>query len=283
MTPTADHLLMFLDEPPTTREHAGAARTGSPVRVVVSDETVPTAHVRLPPSPPADELRAAVAQARRFPPALDSREATALETAHRSVLAMDSKARHDIANQLMVLSGYLELLEDVVPDGEGREFLRGALKAAGLVDRHVAFTRAYREFGTTPPAWQGLGGLLSARVELPADAVGVRLWADPLAPVAFEGLFEARATPGIRFRASFETEEDGAVLLIDDDGPALAERELRLLFEYRQADDAAPSPFLARHLLGTTGIGIEAEPSPAGGLRYRVTVPVGCYISGSGR
>ena len=280
MTPNPDPLLIMLDEPPAALP---AAADGS-VRVVVSGEAAPTVLVRLPPDTPDDQRRAAIDRARRLPAAPDGCDAAALEAAHRSVLAMDSKARHDIANQLMVLSGYLELLEDMLPDGEGREFLEGALRAAGLVNRHVNFTRAYREFGTAAPAWQALEALLPAGVELPSEAAGVLVWADSLAPLALEGLLETRAGPGVCVRASLASDEGGGLtLLLDDDGPPLDARDLLLLFEYRQGDDGPPAAFLARHLLGATGIGLEAEPSPAGGLRFRVAVPPGCSLSGSGR
>ncbi|KAF5058544.1 hypothetical protein DSECCO2_345440 [anaerobic digester metagenome] len=280
MTPDADLDLVLLDDSPSGTA-AGDHGEVRPVRVVVSDAAVSTAFVRLESDSPEDERRAAVARARLLTAAPDSRGAAALDATVRSILEMDSRARHDIANQLMVLSGYLELLEEMVPEGEAREFLDGSLRAAELVNRHLAFTRSYRGFGTLSPAWQDLAALLPASVELPAEAAGVRVWADPLAPAALAGLLAARGEPGVRCRASVEPGPVGALLIaLDDDGPALADRDLRLFFDYRQGEGQSGEPFLARHVLGATGIGLEATPSSDGGLRLRMAVPDGCALGG---
>lgn len=278
MIPEADVDLVLLDGTPHGPV-AGGTRNPPPPRVVVSDGSVPTAFIRLGPGTPADERGAAIVHARRLTAAPDSRSGAALDATVRAILEMDSKARHDIANQLLVLTGYLELLEELLPEGETRELLEGSLRAAEMVNRHLAFTRSYRGFGTVPPAWQDLSTLLPAGVELPEGAAGVRVWADPLAPSALASLLAARGGPGVRCRASIEPGPDGALLLVlDDDGPALTDRDLRLFFEYRQTNDGGGEPLLARYVLGATGIGLEAAASPTGGLRLRLQVPGGCVL-----
>ena len=283
MTPDADIDLVLLDgaTPGTTAGDPGKER---PIRVVVSDRAGPTAFVRLDPDDPEDERKAAVLRASRLGEAPDSATAAALGVTVRSVHVMDSKVRHDIANQLMVLSGYLELLEELVPEGEAREFLDGSLRAAELVNRHLTFSRSYREFGLAPPAWHDLASLLPSGVELPVEAAGVQVWADPLAPVALTALFGARGGPAVGWRASIEPGPDGGLLVVlDDDGPALSERDVRLFFDYRQGEGQAGEPFLARHVLGATGISLEAAASPDGGLQLRMAVPEGSSLGCPGR
>lgn len=283
MTPDVDSDVVLLDGSPSGAT-ADDPKEGRSARVVVSDIAVPTAFVRLGRDTADDERRATIVHARHLAAAPDSRSAAALNATVRSILEMDSKTRHDIANQLMVLSGYLELLEEMVPEGEAREFLESSLRAAELVNRHLAFTRSYRGFGTVSPAWHDLEALLPASVELPAEAAGVRLWVDPLAPAALAGVLSMREAPGVRWRAHLEPGPEAALMVVlDDNGPALSDRDLRLFVEYRQGEGHAGEPFFARHVLGATGIGLEATASPDGGLRLLVVVPDGCVIGGAGR
>jgi hypothetical protein len=283
MSTPPSRILVLCNDPDFAGIAGDAVEMAPPPSAIVTTTAPPPPFVAVAADAREAEVRAALAQAARVPAHLDTRQAAALFESHLSVLAMDSKARHDIANQLMVLTGYLELLEEEALEGEPLEFLQGAMKAADLVNRHTAFTRLYREFGKAPPDWQDLEGLIAAFAPLPADAGSIRIWADPLVRTAFEYLIDLRLMVSTRRTVSVRRGDGGVLdVLLEDDGPAFSERDLRMLFEYRQGDGAVPEFYLARHLLGATGIAIAAEAPPAGGLRIRVSVPEGCHLDGPG-
>ncbi|MEM3059079.1 MAG: PAS domain S-box protein, partial [Methanomassiliicoccales archaeon] len=85
----------------------------------------------------------------------------ALALANKKLHLLGSVTRHDIMNQLTVISGSLQLLSDAIQDEKQRRFLSMALRAASNIERHLDFSRDYEKMGANPPQWINLSKIIS--------------------------------------------------------------------------------------------------------------------------
>ena len=84
----------------------------------------------------------------------------ALALASRKLALLSGITRHDIVNQLMVLSGSLELALGPVKESEKIAHIIRAQKAAGTIERQIAFTKEYEDLGVLTPVWQRLSEIV---------------------------------------------------------------------------------------------------------------------------
>ncbi len=78
----------------------------------------------------------------------------ALHQANQKLNLLTSITRHDINNQLMVLMGYLEILEDSKLDPLQNEYCSKVSTVAKHISAMIQFTREYEEIGVHAPVWQ---------------------------------------------------------------------------------------------------------------------------------
>ncbi|WP_211531330.1 PAS domain S-box protein [Methanocalculus chunghsingensis] len=216
-----------------------------------------------------------------------ARNAAAIADANRKLNLMAGITRHDIANQLTVLGGYLSLSQEMVTDETLATYLSRMNEATRWIKRQIEFTREYQDLGVIAPAWQKVGeqlvGIGSKGIPIVDETGDTAIFADPLLPRTFANLMENTeryATGATRVRVSCE--EDGGDLLIvwEDDGPGIPDGDKKKIFERGIGKNTGLGLFFIREILGITGITITEEGIDGEGARFVMRVPEGGWRRG---
>ncbi|PKG31308.1 PAS domain S-box protein, partial [Methanoregula sp.] len=113
----------------------------------------------------------------------------ALRTVNRKLNLLSGITRHDIKNQLMALSAYLEIsrtsLEDPV---QCVRFIEKAMEVARTIENQISFTKDYEGLGVKAPVWQDVDALMKKilprlpvrNIRIDCSNPGLEVFADPL-------------------------------------------------------------------------------------------------------
>jgi len=214
----------------------------------------------------------------------------ALSRANRKLTILSSITRHDIKNQLIALSGYIELSKE--KQGNIPEYLEKEMSIVETIGLQIDFTKAYEDMGTTAPAWQNVnecirraGAALHMReVRLDVDRSDLAIYADPLFEKVFYTLIENALRHGgdtLTKISIFSRETgNGLVLIFEDDGVGITREDKAHLFEQGFGKHTGLGLFLTREILSITGITITENGEPGKGARFEMNVPKGAYRFG---
>gem|GEM_PF-1299051 len=213
----------------------------------------------------------------------------ALHLANRRLSMLSSITRHDIRNQLTVLSGYLELSKEKAGDPALQDYIRKECRAVETIARQIEFTQYYDSIGVKAPEWQDVRGLIlgaesllfqlqevETRIEIPP----LQVYADALIGKVFYNLIENSLRHGggvTRIVFSFRETEAGGVLVYEDDGTGIALEDKPRLFEKDVGKNTGLGLFLSREILAITGLEIRETGEPGQGARFEILVPKGAY------
>ncbi|MDM7918611.1 MAG: histidine kinase N-terminal 7TM domain-containing protein, partial [Methanosarcina sp.] len=127
----------------------------------------------------------------------------ALKQANKKINLMSNITRHDILNQVNVLSGYTELISEMLPPdvrGDPRisKYLRNLNKGIETIHSQIIFTKDYQELGVVSPAWQSISSIAKEAafafsgqgIKFSIEDKGLEIYADPLLKKAFYNLFD---------------------------------------------------------------------------------------------
>ncbi|MDD1684550.1 MAG: response regulator, partial [Methanoregula sp.] len=191
----------------------------------------------------------------------------ALALASRKLNLMSGITRHDMLNQLTVLSGSLELALATVKNPEDIAHINRAHKAADTILRQIEFTREYEDLGVNTPVWQRVSGIVRSAasqmadnaitLEIPDDQL--EIYADPLLIKVFYNLFDnARQHGGAvtRISISYHSTSTGLIITIADNGTGISMEDKKQLFERGFGKHTGLGLFLSREILSITGISI---------------------------
>jgi len=212
----------------------------------------------------------------------------ALLRANEKLNLLSSITRHDIQNQLTLLAGYLDLAQEDCYEPVVRSYLAGIRQATTTIRRQIAFTKIYQDIGIRSAQWHRLDDVVTQAAECAApdrllieSTVGdVEIRADPLFSRVVENIIENTVRHGgdaTRLRFSCESHGDGLVIRIEDDGVGVRAEEKEWIFERGYGQNTGFGLFLAREILGITGIGIEETGTPGEGASFRISVPAGQF------
>jgi PAS domain S-box-containing protein len=213
----------------------------------------------------------------------------ALNQANKKLTLLTSITRHDINNQLMVLQGYLAILEDMPLDPTHNEYLQKISTAAKRISAMVLFTKEYEQIGVNAPAWQDCRTLVNTaamqahlgKVTVENDLpFGAEVFADPLVIKVFYNLMDNAVRYGgkitiIRFSAL--KSGDDHLIVCEDDGDGVAAEEKGKIFDRGFGKNTGLGLALSREILDITGIMIKETGEPGKGARFEITVPKGMW------
>jgi PAS domain S-box-containing protein len=211
-----------------------------------------------------------------------------LTLASRKLKLMTSITRHDILNQITILSGSLELALGKAKEPEKTAHINRARKAAEAIQRQIAFTKEYEDLGVRTPVWQRLSGIVrSAALQVAASAITfdfpddqLELYADPLLSKVFYNLFDnARHHGGhvSRISISHHPAGTGIIVSVADNGIGISHEDKQHLFERGFGKNTGLGLFLSREVLSITGISISETGTPGTGARFEIAVPEGAF------
>ena len=212
----------------------------------------------------------------------------ALALACQKMNLLSSITRHDILNQLTVLSGYLSLSEEYTSDEKLLDFIKKETTAAERINQQIAFTKEYQDIGVHAPQWQNLhdmiltaaGHIDMSLIDLQVHFRDIEIYADPLVGKVFYNLFDNAVRHGEKTSTiQFSYRENGTKLTIiyDDNGVGIDPEIKKRLFMRGNGLNHGYGLFLIREILAITGISIIETGEPGKGARFEITIPTGAY------
>jgi PAS domain S-box-containing protein len=212
----------------------------------------------------------------------------ALALACQKMNLLSSITRHDILNQLTVLSGYLALSEEFASDEKLLGFIKKEATATERINQQITFTKHYQDIGVQAPQWQDVHDtVVSAAALLDMSSVDIQvpfsnieIYADPLLGKVFYNLLENAVKHGHNTRAvkfSFRDNGDSLVIVCEDDGGGIDKETKKHLFKRGYGKNTGFGLFLIREILSITGITIDENGESGRGARFEITVPNGAY------
>lgn len=210
---------------------------------------------------------------------------TALRIANEKVNWLTRLTRHDIANQVTALGGYLELLKEEDNPEKKERYLSQASLTIDTIISHLDFSREYQEIGAYDPGWQPLPLLIAQaleniqapEIEIIRHIEPIAIYADHLFVKVIYNLLENAIRHGDTIRTitiSTAGQEDGSLLLtIEDDGKGIAVNEKELIFRYGYGKNTGFGLAFARDIAAVTGITLIENGEAGRGARFVLTVP----------
>jgi PAS domain S-box-containing protein len=212
----------------------------------------------------------------------------ALALACQKMNLLSSVTRHDILNQLTVLSGYLSLSEEYTSDEKLIDFIKKETTAAERINQQIAFTKEYQDIGVHAPKWQNLHDMIISAannidltlIDLQIHFNDIEIYADPLVGKVFYNLLDNSVRHGERASIiQFSYRENGTKLTIiyEDNGVGIDPEIKKRLFMRGNGLNHGYGLFLIREILAITGISITETGEPGKGARFEITIPKGGY------
>ena len=211
-----------------------------------------------------------------------------LETANKRLKLLASITRHDMANKLLGLSGYIRRMEMGGGESEIRQDLPKIAKISQEIGTILEFSRSYQGLGTDEPVWQEVSVQIARERELldgksialTDNLAGLELFADPLLPKVFYNLMDNTVRHGgdvtsAEFR--YEYRDNDLAIIFEDNGRGIPAAYRGNLFEHGQGKNTGLGLFLIREILAISGISITENSTPGRGACFEIRVPEGKY------
>jgi signal transduction histidine kinase len=219
-----------------------------------------------------------------------SQAQAAYRRANEKLNLLSSITRHDIKNQLLALSGYLEISKKSLDNpAQITEFIATEKKIADTIARQISFTKDYEDMGIKAPTWQNVSTTVrSVIAHLPTRGIHIdtgdptlEVLADPLLEKVFYNLIDnALRYGGERMTAiCMTTHKDNGnlVITVKDDGIGICADDKKKLFTKGFGKHTGLGLFLSREILSITDIIITENGEPGKGAQFEMTVPKGAY------
>lgn len=209
----------------------------------------------------------------------------ALRQANQTLTLMNTITRHDVLNQLTVLSGYLDLALQKNCEPDVAEYLTKAQSAAGTIRLQICFTKEFQDVGAEAPQWQNLAGIIrksqektlleGIRVSVEVDE-GFWVDADPLVEKVFYNLLDNSVRHGehvTEISLSAEEQEGRLIIIYQDNGIGVPATAKESIFRREYFKNTGLGLYLIRQILAITGIEIRETGREGVGVRFEIQVP----------
>lgn len=220
------------------------------------------------------------------------RISNSLELTNKKLKLLYSLTRHEISNQLQILSGYLGILKDRIPDPAAQGLMDRMIGAADSIKQTVQFTSRYESIGIKAPVWHNVHEIVrEAGKEAQIAGIAlenlvperIEIFADPLVSRVFLDLVENAVRHGMkvsRIRFGIQEKENELVIYCEDDGIGVPVQDKERIFERGYGNHTGLGLYLARETLAITGMGIRETGKEGEGARFEIIVPKGAYRAG---
>jgi len=213
---------------------------------------------------------------------------TAFQNANRKLNLLSGIVRHDVKNKLTALFLYLDLAAGAKEKKEEGVNLARIRDSAEGIRALVDFTQEYQDLGVAAPSWQNVGDVFfeagrqldCSSIRLVDETIGLELLADRLFQRVIYNLLDNAiryARDMTTFSIRYSRADGPLVLYVEDDGPGVPRGDKERIFERGFGNNTGLGLFLAREILGITGITIRETGEPGNGARFEMTVPLGAY------
>lgn len=212
----------------------------------------------------------------------------ALRLANKKLNLMGSLTRHDALNQLNVVMGYAEMLQDPKNADKAATYLDRIIKSGDAIRGQLEFSKVYQSIGSTQPAWQNVRRVFDRAVssaDISSISVvnrlrDVEVYSDMMLERTFYNLIENSIRHGERvttISASDMEIENGLILVIEDNGVGISDNEKEMIFERGFGKNTGYGLYITREILDLTGISIRERGTVGKGARFEIMVPQGGF------
>jgi PAS domain S-box-containing protein len=212
----------------------------------------------------------------------------ALALARKKINLLSSITRHDILNQVTVLLLNIDTFKDTAKDPETLELIRVQENAVENIRHQIEFARDYEALGGKAPQWMNIREIFShiipvmgtyAITFIPLEK-DIEVFADQLLERVFYNLVDNSIQHGdhvttISIRC--EKTPDGILILYEDNGIGVPVEIKEKIFDRGFGTNTGLGLFLAREILGITGLSIRETGVTGIGVRFEIRVPEGQY------
>lgn len=210
----------------------------------------------------------------------------ALRSANEKLNLLSDMTRHDITNQLSVLTGWLTMLREGETDPARLDRFDTIESAAAVIQELLAFASEYKDMGALKPVWtdvrsaalEGAQGLPLEDVSLEVEVSGIEVYVDPMFGRVFRNLVDNSLRHGEKTSCIRVTalERGGELVIVyEDDGVGIPEEARPHIFERGFGKHTGLGLFMVREVLGLTGITIRETGQDGSGARFEIAVPEG--------
>ncbi|PWR70079.1 hypothetical protein DLD82_16660 [Methanospirillum stamsii] len=213
------------------------------------------------------------------------RSERAVRKANEKLNFFNGIVRHDIANLIMGITGYLDIVNELNTDEEIRLLVKKSRNLSERVRRVIELTRSYQDFGTRPPSYieaaqvvlrilhrREFSGIIEAEVELQDLYVYVDRMFDEVIYEIVRNSIQYGGN-GVRIRFSCAAGTEGITLIIEDNGPGIHPDEKVRIFSRNYADRKGYGLYLAAEILDVTGVTIKETGVFGEGVRFEMFFP----------
>ncbi|PWR73960.1 histidine kinase N-terminal 7TM domain-containing protein [Methanospirillum lacunae] len=218
-------------------------------------------------------------------------QTTAVRSIHRAnqkLQLLSGITRHDIKNQLSVLTGYLSLADEIDSEEFKSTYLEKIKTATWMINQQIEFTSVYQDIGLFEPKWFNLSILMEqVKNQIPATTLnfinelnGVKIYADPMLERVLYNLFDNTIRYGVKttFIRSYYVIDGGTLKwIIEDDGIGIAIEDKEKIFQKGYGHNTGLGLFLVREILSITDCLITETGVPGVGARFEIRIPGGQY------
>jgi len=213
----------------------------------------------------------------------------AIQEANRKLNLLSSITRHDVANQLTMLQGYVQLATIKNADPVVAGFLSRIGQSADAINRQIAFMKTYQELGVQLPGWFRLDDVITTgcreEIHLSPACMNTEIFSDPMIERVFFNLCDNALQHGGRvteIAVRCEQASEDLVIIVEDNGVGIAPEFKEKIFEKGYGKHTGFGLFLAREILAITGITIRETGLFGAGARFEITVPKESFRNATG-
>jgi PAS domain S-box-containing protein len=211
----------------------------------------------------------------------------AIRAANNKLILLSDINRHDILNQMTIVSGYLELFKDKEWDSVDRGRLEIMRKSLEVMRLQTEFTRDYQDLGLQKPVWVNIqdsfGKALesfTSKASFHCSTGTLEIFCDPLIERVFYNLIDNSLRHGERtteVRLTSETAGPDLLLVYEDNGVGVPPEEKEKIFDKGFGKHTGLGMFLIREILSITGMQIRETGVFGHGVRFEIRIPAGRF------
>jgi signal transduction histidine kinase len=208
----------------------------------------------------------------------------ALQQANEKLNLLSGITRHDVLNQLTVLTNLIEMQQEMALDSKHMNLIAREKDSCETINHLIQFTREYEDLGMYDPRWMNLGECLtmyqgecqSLTIHYSPNIWNYAILGDPLISKVFYNLLDNTKRHGGSVQNvtySVDQIQDNLILLYEDDGVGIPSDMKELIFEKGVGKNTGLGLFFCREVLALTEIAIREIGGGIHGARFELVVP----------
>ena len=210
-----------------------------------------------------------------------------LKAANHKLSLLGIITRHDLLNQITVVSSGLELIDDDIEKNEQNIKLFTMMKNSLFSIREIIqFTKMYERMGVDEPIWHNISLLIketmvnfySQPCEVIDNTNNLEVFADPMFNRVIYNLIENSFRHGgkiskIKFESFFE--DDVALIIYSDNGSGILLENKEKIFSIGYGKNSGLGLYFIRDVLSFTEIEIRETGTEGMGACFELRIPHG--------